>query len=123
MNEGTDRSVASSAPVDFEKCVQMYGGDRGAVLNLLDEFLLLLRKQVEVISGAFVEVNPDLVMKEAHSIKGAAAVLSAHSLVGAAFELEAIGRSGDLEEGDGALRKLRFEAEQLERYCNELRDE
>lgn len=123
MNEDSDRAVASSAPVDFEKCVQMYGGDKGAVLNLLDEFLLLLQGQVKIISGALVAVNPDLVMKEAHSIKGAAAVLSAQALVGAAFELETIGRSGDLEEGDSALHKLRFAAEQLEQYCNELREE
>ena len=121
MNESTDRSEEDSAPVDFEKCVEMYGGDREAVLNLLEEFLLLLMGQVENISGALAEINSEVVMREAHSVKGGAAVLSAQALLDAAYELEAVGRSGDLENGKSALRKLQFEAERLARYCNELR--
>ncbi|MEN8142468.1 MAG: Hpt domain-containing protein, partial [Thermodesulfobacteriota bacterium] len=70
-----------------------------------------------------VEISPETVMKEAHSLKGGAAVLSAQALFGAAVELEAIGRSGDLAEGESALRKIKVEAERLAQYCNELRGE
>ena len=70
MNESTEGSVELSSPVDFKKCIEMYGGDRDAVLNLLEEFLRLLRKQVENISGALIEINPEIVIREAHSLKG-----------------------------------------------------
>ncbi len=123
MNENTNRSTDKPLPVDFEKCVRMFGGDREAVINLLEEFLLLLKQQVKTISEALAEINPDIVLKEAHSIKGGAAVLSSEALAGAAYEIESIGRSGDLSGGESALRKLKFEAERLARYCSELREE
>ena len=108
------------APFDFARCVDMLGGDRKVVLGLLQEFLAGLSSQVEAISCALSEVNPEVVRKEAHYIKGGAAVLSAHALMDAAAVLERIGRSGDLAEGEEGLVKLAREVALLLRYCDGL---
>ena len=76
-----------AAPLDFEGCVDMLGGDRAMVLSLLKEFSGQLEIQMKAISGALLDANPDVVRKEAHSIKGGAAVLAAHSVLAAAAAL------------------------------------
>jgi HPt (histidine-containing phosphotransfer) domain-containing protein len=108
------------APLDFESCVNMLGGDRAMLLGLLSEFSGNLEIQVEAIAVALAESNSDVVCKVAHSIKGGAAVLSAHSLMNAAAALEEIGKSGDLPKSEDCFLILAREVARLRCYCKDL---
>ncbi len=59
----------------------------------------------------------ELIRKEAHSIKGGSANLTAYDLSSISFELENIGRSGALEEGVMVLEKLENEFQRLEAFA------
>jgi len=103
----------SVAPIDLENCIRMFNGDRDAVLELVGDFLQLLDEQKKSIAEALAGSNPDNLRREAHSIKGGAAVLSVGPLMEAAAVLEAIGRSGDLAGGEEAFSKLEREVDRL----------
>ena len=109
-----------ASPLDFESCVNMLGGDRAMLLELLAEFSGHLKIQVEAIAIALAEANSDVVCQVAHSIKGGAAVLSAHPLMNAAAVLEEIGKSGDLAKGGDCFRILEREVARLRVYCEGL---
>jgi HPt (histidine-containing phosphotransfer) domain-containing protein len=113
----------STAPLDFESCVDMLGGDRAMVMSLLWEFLTNLDNQMKAISGALADADPGVLRKVAHSIKGGAAVLSAHPLMTVAAILEEIGQSGDLAKGEEGVLALTREAALLRCYCDELTKE
>ncbi len=85
--------------------------------ELLLEFLAQLDMQVKAITAALAEANSGVVCQVAHSIKGGAAVLSAHSLMSAAAFLEELGKSGDLPEGEDSLLMLEREVARLRCYC------
>ena len=109
-----------ASPLDFESCVNMLGGNRAMLLGLLSEFSGHLEIQVEAIAIALTEANADVVCKVAHSIKGGAAVLSAHSLMNAAAVLEEIGKSGDLPKGEDCFLILEREVARMRCYCKGL---
>ena len=74
-----------------------------------------VRGQIGVIRQALMSRDADRVRREAHSIKGGAANLRADELSGIAFELENIGKSGKLERGIEALKRLEKELDCLEK--------
>ena len=107
-------------PLDFESCVNMLGGDRAMVQELIRDFLGHLDLQVTAIAAALAEANAEVVAQVAHSIKGGAAVLSAHSLMNAAGVLEEFGKSGDLLNGEDCLLLVEKEVARLRSYCMAL---
>jgi len=120
----TENKVNSCAlPMDFKKAVKEFEGDGDLVMEVISEFLQIVKAQVGTISLALAEANSEVVRKEAHSIKGGAANITAHSLSRAAVYLEDIGKSGVLEEGNSALGVLKKEIHRLEHYYHkELKD-
>ncbi len=109
-----------ASPLDFESCVNMLGGDRAKVHELIREFLGHLDLQVTAIAAALAEANAEVVAQVAHSIKGGAAVLSAHSVMNAAGVLEDVGKSGDLLNGEDCLLLVEKEVARLRAYCMSL---
>ncbi|MEN8135395.1 MAG: Hpt domain-containing protein [Thermodesulfobacteriota bacterium] len=107
-------------PLDFESCVNMLGGDRMMFQGLLLESLGFLDIQLKAIAAALAEANLDVVCQVAHSIKGGAAVLSAHSLMDAAAVLEELGKSGDLPKSEACFLIVEREIARLRCYCKEL---
>ena len=105
-----DQSVA---PIDLENCLRMFNGDRDVVLGLIGDFLRLLDEQKKNIVKALAAADPENLRKEAHSIKGGAAVLTAGPLMEIAAALEAIGRSGDLAGGEEAFSLLEGESSRI----------
>jgi len=131
MNEKFNNPVGSPAgkkrrggevPLNFKNCINNFGCDRKTVLGLINEFLETLDTQRKVLIGALAVADCETVRKEAHSIKGGAAVLSAHPLMAAAALLEEAGKAGDLVEGTNGLRVLEKEIALLMNYCNELKN-
>jgi len=88
----------------------------------VDGFLDNVRGQISLIRQAISDGNAETVRKESHSIKGGAANLIAKELSEIAFELENIGKSGDLKEGIDALERLKKEFQRLEVYTNDKRN-
>jgi PAS domain S-box-containing protein len=103
-------------PMDFQKAVEEFEGDREFLLDVLEKYLDHARRQVSVIRQALETGNSDQVMKEAHAIKGGAANLTADVLAAIAREMEAVGRAKDLEKGPGLLKALEAELIRLQAF-------
>ncbi|MEE8416223.1 MAG: response regulator, partial [Desulfobacterales bacterium] len=115
-----DPAHKDNPPMDFNRAVQEFEGDKELVLDLLNEFLENVKDQIETIRRGISVGDAEIVRKEAHSIKGGSANLTAHDLSNVSFELERIGRSGALEEGVVVLEKLENEFRRLETFAGEM---
>jgi two-component system, sensor histidine kinase and response regulator len=112
-------AVSNAAPIDFDKAVFEFEGDEPFFLDVLKQFLTNVKKQVEMLRQAIVEGNAEVVRKEAHSIKGGAADLTASKLSDLAFKMEKMGKANALENGMSALGELEEEVHQLIRYADQ----
>ena len=95
-----------------------FDGDKEFFVGVLDGFLENVRGQIETLRQAVSDGDADLVRREAHSIKGGAANLTADELSKIAFKLEKIGESEVLEEGFEFLGRLEKEFQRLEAYAS-----
>ncbi|MCJ7686917.1 MAG: ATP-binding protein, partial [Desulfobacteraceae bacterium] len=102
-------------PMDFEKALNEFEGDEALLMEILKGFMKNVRGQIGVIQQALMSQDADQVRREAHSIKGGASNLRADELSRFAFELENIGKSGKLERGIEALKRLEKELDNLEK--------
>jgi CheY-like chemotaxis protein/signal transduction histidine kinase/HPt (histidine-containing phosphotransfer) domain-containing protein len=106
------------APMDFQRAMGLYEeGDQEFLIEVLFDFLATVMGQIETIRQAMSDGDAEVVMREAHSIKGGASILTADDLSGIAFELENIGKSGLLEGGTEVLERLEREFHRLEAYA------
>ena len=108
------------SPMDFEKALKEFEGDRALLMEVLGGFLKNVRIQVGVIREALMREDFDRVRREAHSIKGGAANLRADELSGIALELEMIGKSGSMGGGMETLGRLERELDNLEQMGKNL---
>lgn len=115
--------VAVDAPMDWAQAVDEFEGDEPLLREVLDGFLSNVRKQVDTIRAALEDGDVDLVAREAHSIKGGAANLTANDLSQAAYELEKLGKSGKLEDGHSLLDKMENEFFILEIFAYDRESE
>jgi len=103
-----------SRPIDFEKALNEFEGDKKLLMEVLAGFIQNVREQIGIIREALLSRDADRVWKEAHSIKGGAGNLRADALSRMAFELEHIGKSGKLESGAEVLKRLENALNDLE---------
>ena len=106
--------------MDFEVAVEEFEDDRQFLMEVLEGFLDNVRVQIETMRHAISDGDAQAVRKEAHSIKGGAANLTADKLSSIALELENIGKSGPLQGGIGCLERLEKEFSRLEDYVRNL---
>jgi CheY-like chemotaxis protein/HPt (histidine-containing phosphotransfer) domain-containing protein len=99
--------VEEDAPIDYPRALKEFEGDEGFLMEVIKDFLVVVRPQINTINQALSDGDADVVMKEAHAIKGGAANLTADQISGIALELEDIGKSGRL--GGGIEVMERFE--------------
>lgn len=86
-----------ACPVDLEDALTRAGDDREFFKELLDLFLSDIEERLQELDQAAREMNAAKVAATAHSLKGAAANLSALRVRDAAWEIETRGRAGHLE--------------------------
>ena len=110
----------SKAPMNLDRAIEEFEGDKGFLMEVLEGFLENVRAQIGTIQQAISDGDAEIVRKEAHSIKGGAANLTADKLSKIALELENIGQSGVLEGGTEALERLKKEFYRLEGYVRNL---
>lgn len=112
--------AGSQAPMDLNRAVKEFEGDREFLLEVLAEFLQNVGTQIETIRQALPDGELEVVRQEAHSIKGGAANLTAHDLSSVAFELEKAGESGDSEGGVEIFEMLKKEINTLKQYYSNI---
>ncbi len=105
-----------ATPMNFELALKEFEGQQEILTKVIKGFLENVGSQIETIRRAMSDGNTGAIADEAHSIKGGAANLCANKLSGIAFELEKIGKSGNLESAAAAHAKLENEFLRLETY-------
>ncbi|MDY6971928.1 MAG: response regulator [Thermodesulfobacteriota bacterium] len=106
-----------SVPMNFEKAVEEFEGDEDFLMEVIEGFLANVKTQIGVIRQGIADSNADAVRKEAHSIKGGAANLTADELSEVALELENMGKTENLDGGIETLERLEKEFYRLEEYA------
>ena len=112
----------SKMPIEYERALEEFEGDEEFLMEVLEGFIGNVTSQIKLIRQAISDGDAEAVRREAHSIKGGAANLTANDLSGIAFEIENIGKSGMLEEGIDSLQKLEREFFRLERFVSKRDD-
>nr|MBF0223011.1 response regulator [Desulfobulbaceae bacterium] len=115
----TANEPSTEPPLDLERAIQEFEGQREVVIEIIDEFLLDVRKQLETMTQAVAEGDLEIITREAHSIKGGARNITAEPMATAAAVLEDAGKSGEVENVGRALEKLE---EEIDRFALYYRD-
>ncbi len=118
-----ENSISSPIPMDFERTVKEFDGQKGLVLEILADFIDDIKLRIGTISKAIDDKNAEAVYREAHAVKGGSANISAHLLTEAALKLENCGRTAQLENGKELVKGFEIEIIRLERFYQSLADE
>ena len=110
--------AAGDAPLDFERALAEFEGNREFLSGLLERFLESVRNQLGTIREALDRADAEILRREAHAIKGGAANLAAAELSSAAAELEKTAKSGSLGEAAGGLEKLEKAYRRLDEFVH-----
>ncbi len=103
----------SGVVLDRESALEQLDGDAETLAMLLDLFRTDAPGVLETIRSALKESNAGAVRSTAHKIKGSLSVLGAPAAMHAALKLEAIGRSGNMQEAPAAFAVLEQELHRL----------
>ncbi len=103
-------------PMDLEKALKEFEDDKEFLDELISEFLSNCIGQITIMHRAIEAGDPETLGKQAHAIKGGAANLTADPLAQIAAELEGIGKSGQLANGNDKLNRLEIEIRRLEKF-------
>ncbi|MBF0286517.1 MAG: response regulator [SAR324 cluster bacterium] len=109
-------SHSESPPFNYERALEELNGNKERLENILSRFLERLTPQLETIRNALKNGESETVRKEAHTIKGGALTLTAKSLADQALQMENLGRSGNLKNGQEILDNIISEKQRLENY-------
>jgi HPt (histidine-containing phosphotransfer) domain-containing protein len=116
----SDAGTQQAAPVDWEEGLARAGDDVEFFKELLELFLGDVPSRLEALDQAIAGGDAGAAAAAAHSIKGAAANLSARGVQQQAYTLEHAARGGELAALPEMSRALRSEVERLEAFANQL---
>ena len=114
ISDAQSAIIEKDAPMNFDRALDEFLGDRDFLIEVLQGFIENVRAQIKTIRQAISDGDADVVMKEAHSIKGGAANLIANRLSAIAFELEETSKTGMLEGSINVLERLEKEFQRLD---------
>ena len=116
IGEPIAKSTAAHQPIDLDKALNEFMGEKKVLNGILNEFTANVRSQIGSIRKAFLSLDFTQIAKEAHSIKGGAANLTANKVAGMASALE---KAADLQQVDlvnNLAGQLEEKFQQLENY-------
>ena len=119
--ESGNEKLPVDPPMDYEKALAEYEGDRAFLTTILNGFLERAKTQMQTLRQALSSGDAETVREEAHAIKGGSGILRANALSGVALELETMGRSGTLEGGLEVFERMERALHLLETYSLEKR--
>ncbi len=111
--------VHPSKPIDWERAIKEFEGDEKFPSEVIEGFTKKVSEQIGTIRKALSCGDAETVRKEAHSIKGGAANLTAEHLSRVASELEGKGKSKELNGAGEIVDGLEREFKTLRRYVQE----
>jgi HPt (histidine-containing phosphotransfer) domain-containing protein len=106
----------SNLPIDAASLLERCVGDASFVQLVLEKFRASSDAMVDRISQAVDAKDAQQMGKHAHSLKGAAANLSAESVRSIAGRLEELGHQGVLESAEESIAELKRELERCIAY-------
>jgi CheY-like chemotaxis protein/HPt (histidine-containing phosphotransfer) domain-containing protein len=117
-----DRSSSDEQlPIDLDRAIQEFMGEKEILLNVLDEFICRANAQIESIREHIAHKDLRLIASEAHTIKGGAANLLAVKLSDIAAELEIAARKEPSEMTTDLVDALEEECNRLRAYLEQTR--
>jgi HPt (histidine-containing phosphotransfer) domain-containing protein len=91
---------------DRSAALDRLGGDEQLLREIASLFLTEYPVLIEAIRSAVQRGDAHSLERNAHALKGSVSNFEASAAVNAAFRLESIGRSGNLEDADAGLEQL-----------------
>lgn len=113
QTRATDYIAEPTQLLDWNGALENIGGNEKMLRGLTHLFMNEYPKLLRAIKEAVVDEDTAEVRRNAHTLKGSAAVFGAQPAVDAAYRVETMGRSKDLADVDTAIRKLEYEIERL----------
>jgi HPt (histidine-containing phosphotransfer) domain-containing protein len=110
-----------SPPLDFDRALQEFMGEKTVLMDTLDYFLKHGRSQLETLNQALADNMNNVIAEEAHKLKGGASNLTMDTLSQSAAELEKAGKSGHLEKALEFISCINREFNRLEQYLSHIR--
>jgi HPt (histidine-containing phosphotransfer) domain-containing protein len=98
---------------------EIAGGDEEFIREILQEFLNTTPHLLQQLQQAVQEGNHELLRHTAHTLKGSARAIGAHTFAETAFGLEQAGKEGRSHEVGDRLQNLLAEWQRLERYIEQ----
>lgn len=106
--------------IDRAAVLDRVGGDTDLLRDITAIFLSEYPALVHEIREAVMASDAKRLERAAHSLKGSVSNFGAQAATQAAYQLEVIGRRGELQEAGMALKELLEEFEQLEPVLESL---
>jgi CheY-like chemotaxis protein len=106
-------AVAVADACDVDAFIERVGGDVDLAREMAVLFIPDAIRLVDAIREAVDAADPERLRQEAHALKGAAGNFGAARVVAAAFDLEKMGRGGDLSRSKDVFASLAVDASQL----------
>ena len=110
------RKIISQQPIDLNRALDEFMGEKEVLFSVLNEFVEKVRFQIEAIQSAFLSLDFKEIAREAHSIKGGAANLTANKIAGIASALEKAAGLSQAELARQLVGQLEDQLLQLESY-------
>lgn len=112
--------AAVSCPVSVCEGLERAGGDLAFYRELLWTFVNELPERLDAIEGGARDSDLQLVVREAHAVKGAAANLAATHIEATSAEIEDAARQRSATRLNELVIRLRREVAQLRTFCDEM---
>jgi CheY-like chemotaxis protein/HPt (histidine-containing phosphotransfer) domain-containing protein len=106
----------SCFPIDLDRALNEFLGEKDVLYGLLKEFTIKIRSQINAIRQAVLTQDFKVIAQEAHSIKGGAANLTADTIAGVSAYLEKAAERKQWENVSPLVTKLEEKLQQLESY-------
>ncbi len=107
-------------PLDVEAALQRCMDDSEFLAATLDSFVTEVPGYIDELERLIESGDAESATRAAHSIKGAAGMVTAESLRAVAAELEALGKEGRLSQARDELDQLKAEWARCTRYIDDL---
>jgi len=119
MNLATPSKELDTPVVDRAEALDLVGGDEELLREIIGIFFEEYPKLIEGISDAVQNQDSGALERFAHNLKGSVSNFGAKSATQAAFDLELMGRKGDIQRAPAVVKVLQSELVSL---CSALND-
>jgi CheY-like chemotaxis protein len=113
------QTTGDAPPVNLEKALARVMGDKAFLQEMLEQFTGMVSSHLEPMRAAIAQGDGETIARQAHSLKGSAANLSAEKIADTALRLENMGRQGDLSYADPILGELESELGRLKAFVSQ----